>query len=299
MRYSPQARRANSQISRRPTRWLGATGALALCLLACTPRPPRFEYAQLASQRMGRNMDYAVYLPGAWSAGERLPLIVFLHGAGDGPNALDQAGIGNLLDRPGAPRAIIVAPRGDRGFWENWASGERPYRDWVMRELVPAVQRRYHTLPCPSDCHVIGISMGGYGALMMALREPGAFSSVAALSAPIYTAESVKPFYDSWLWNLLLPIEDIWGPYDPSKIATRDLHLQWHSNADLHGSRLLLAWGDQDLPNLRAGNERLHQHLTEHGIAHEAVLFRGGHKWASWTTVVLDALRWGLEPELD
>jgi len=138
---------------------------------------------------------------------------------------------------------------------------------------------------------VLGISMGGHGALMFALNNPGTFASVSALSPPIYTVESVKAFYDSFLWSLLLPIEDMWGEFDVQRIAKRNLYLRWRSPGDLHGSRLLLAWGDQEDPEFVSDCVRFHEHLLSHHIPHTVLPFHGDHDWKSWVPVVLETLR--------
>ena len=91
-------------------------------------------------------------------------------------------------ERGELPRAVIFFPQGDNGFWANWYDGTRLYQDWILEELIPEVSRRDHTLPCPEDCHVMGVSMGGYGSLTRLFG--GAFGSAmsfavgAAPSAP-------------------------------------------------------------------------------------------------------------------
>jgi enterochelin esterase-like enzyme len=240
---------------------------------------------------MGKDMAYSVYTPRDFRADERLPLVLFLHGAGDDPRSLDEASVGNLLDQPGVPRVVMLVPQGDRGFWENWFNGKQRYRDWVMRELFPAIQAQFHTLPCPEGCHVMGNSMGGYGALMYSLYEPGRFASVTALSAPVYTTEGVKHVYEDSLLRLVLPIEEIWGPYNPNSVAKRDLYRRWKSAEDLHGARLFLAWGDAEDADMIADNERLHAYLQQQGIPHQALVFHGEHAWKDWAPAILAALR--------
>lgn len=281
------------RLAQRAVRTCGVASALGvgLSLLACS-HPQRFEYAKVQSPSMREEMEYSVYVPKDLRPNEHLPLVLFLHGAGDGPDALDAAEVGGALDRGGKVRAILVAPQGDRGFWENWASGERNYRDWVLRELMPSLQARYHTAPCPEGCHVVGVSMGAYGAFMSVLRNPGLFASAASLSGPIYTAETVKGFYESWFWGFIVPTERIWGPYDPAAIATRDLYRQWTKPEDLHGTRVLIAWGSQDDEDIRKSGELFDAHLTRARIPHRTIRFDGGHDWVSWTPVLLDTLAW-------
>jgi enterochelin esterase-like enzyme len=267
-----------------------ALGFVAGAVTGCAGREHRLSYVAYQSPRMAREVGYSVYLPPGWTAREQLPLVLFLHGAGDDPTAFDRAGLGSMLDNAKAPRAVIALPKGDRGFWENWYNGEQPYREWVMRELLPSLQKQFNTAPCPEGCHVMGVSMGGYGALMFALREPGTFASVTAISAPIYTPESVKAFYETTLWRMLLPIESIWGPFDEKAVASRNLYQHWRKPEDLHGSQLLLAWGDQEDDDMVLNNQRFDQHLLKQGISHKKIVYHGAHDWEAWSPVIVQAL---------
>jgi enterochelin esterase-like enzyme len=235
---------------------------------------------------MGKDMEYAVYTPRDFRADEKLPLVLFLHGSGDGPRSLDEAGIGALMDQPDVPRLVMVVPQGDRGFWENWHNGKQSYREWVMRELFPSIQAKFHTLPCPKGCHIMG-----YGALMYSNYEAGTFTSVTALSAPIYTSEEVKKVYDGSLLGLLVPFEEIWGPYDAEAVAKRDLYRLWSKQEDLHGARLFLAWGDDEASDVIADNERLDTYLQQQGISHQSLVFHGKHAWKYWTPAIITALK--------
>jgi enterochelin esterase-like enzyme len=272
---------------------------LAFC--ACAPQARRLEYGTLQSPAMGREMAFAVYAPPDRAPGERLPLVVFLHGGGDDVDCFDRARVGQALDRALAeghvPRSVIVVAEGELGFWENWVDGSRRYRDWVVRDLVPWVSGRYHTLPCPDDCHVMGISMGGHGALRFALLEGDRFASVTAISAPIPDTEAMMALANTGFIRFIIPVERIWGPGDdPEEVGRADLFLQWTRPGDLGGLRLLLAWGTRDRARVIETNERFHAHLESHGVDHEAIVFEGGHDWESWTPVLERALAVQLAP---
>ena len=155
-----------------------------LLTVACTGAR-ELSYHQVRSDRMsGARLSYSVWVPPDFRDDERLPLITFLHGGGDDPTTFDDQGLPAEFraasERGELPRAVIFFPQGDNGFWANWYDGTRLYQDWILEELIPEVQRLYHTLPCPEDCHVMGVSMGGYGSLrlvMISRRLDGIFSS--------------------------------------------------------------------------------------------------------------------------
>jgi len=275
------------------------TTAVAVATLAaagCASGPPRLTYQSLPSASAGGELPYAVYAPRDLGPEERLPLVVFLHGGGDGADCFDEADVGQYLDAQllagTIPRVVIVVPDGGRGFWENWQDGSYAYRDAVVRELVPAVRARYHTLDCPEDCHVMGVSMGGYGALRFALLEPASFASVSALSAPIFDTQRMLEMRDSFWFRMAVPVDRIWGEDPPlSQVQQDDLFLRWRSQEDLRGLQLLLAWGSDDRDGIIASNRKFDAHLTAHAIDHIGVEFQGPHKWTAWTPVIARALR--------
>lgn len=278
---------------------LGLALGCLVALAACST-PHRLEYDVLDGLGDGRSMDYAVWAPLDLDPDEALPLMVFLHGNGDDEESFDEAGVGGFLDAALAagriPRVVIVVPDGDRGFWENWYDGSHRYRDWVVEGVMSEVRSRYHTLPCPEGCHVAGTSMGGHGALRFAFFHPDRFGTVTALSGLILSADDVEDFASSWIGRWLIPFERIWGPVliERERIESEDLFRQWQEQADLSGMRLMLGWAEQDRDMIRASNRRFHQHLLEHGIEHEFLLFPGGHAWTAWTPVLDQVLRFAI-----
>ncbi len=274
------------------------TAGIAWLAVGCAGTPPRLHYDALSLPGTERSLEYAVYTPPGFEPEEELPLVVFLHGAGDGPDCFDDAGVGEHLDLGIAagrvPRAVIVVPRGDFGFWENWADGSFRYRDWVVRDLMPFIASRYGTAPCPEGCHLVGISMGGHGALRFALHEPGHFDSVTAISAPILNTEDAWELtHESWV-RFVIPARRIWGDGSRESIEREDFFLRWTRPADLGGTRLMLAWGDRDHRRIIETNERFEKHLRGHRIPFEVLVFPGRHNWKAWTpaldTVLADQI---------
>lgn len=263
--------------------------------------PNRLARYEVPSAALAKTMAYEVWAPRDLSPDEALPLVVFLHGGGDDENSFDQHGVGQHLDEALAagkiPRVIIVTPRGELGFWENWADGSHRYRDWVLNEVMPAVQTAYHTLPCPEGCHVGGVSMGGHGTMRIALFHPDRFASAACLSGPILSTEAVLEFTGRWYVKLFVPVERIWGPMDDrARIESEDPFRQWTSPEDLQGLRLMVAVAEEDRGDIIKTNRKFHEHLSAHGIDHAYLEFEGEHKWVSWTPVIDRFLRfavWG------
>jgi S-formylglutathione hydrolase FrmB len=164
---------------------------------ACDVGSPPLVFSALGPTRSGtfvsaarrRSVGYTIASPPGHGPGSALPLVVMLHGfGGDHADAVvgmspAQAVALQVDGRPLPPMALVTVDGGG-GYW-NPHPGDDPLA-MVVDELVPLCQR----LGLGTDGHQIGamgISMGGYGALVLAERYPGRFAAVAAISPAIWT----------------------------------------------------------------------------------------------------------------
>ncbi len=260
-----------------------------------TFEPTALNYAELEVPNKREPLEYAVYTPPGWQASERLPLIVFLHGGGGSHQSFERFGGHTELDKrisaKEVNRAIIVFPNGDNGFWENWADGSRHYRDWVLDYMMPKVQHDFKTLKCPEHCHIAGISMGGFGALRITNFEPDRFSSVSAISAPIFTKAEERP---SLLLRLLIPFKRIFGDVASSDVLNTNPYYTWVDKRLDKKMRLQLIWGDEDRPGIIEANENFSNKLNDNQIAFQSQVYQGGHKWKYWVPILGDVINFNL-----
>jgi len=270
----------------------------------CVKSEAYLRHGSIHSRAMGRPMQYAAYVPRELAEGQRVPLVLFLHGGGDDPDAFDKVELGQALDAEvGAgrlPPFVLVLPEGEFGFWENWYDGSFRYADWVLQDLLPYV---YGTLPvkrCPSSCFVMGVSMGGHGALRFALRQPETFDAVAAISAPIFTTDQMIDFSNRFVAKFLFQSRRVFGPANEDereRIEADDLYLRWSSPADVEGLGLFFAWGTGDRAGIISANEAFTSHLQQSGIAYSSIVYEGQHQWVDWKPVIIDLLRQMLSSE--
>jgi fermentation-respiration switch protein FrsA (DUF1100 family) len=152
-----------------------------------TPGPTRS--GTFYSRARGRAVGYSIAYPPGFAPGSRLPLAVFLHGFGGnhtsglGGVSLAQALAGAVHGRRLAPMALVAADGG--GLYWNPHPGDDPMA-MVADELIPMC----HRLGLGSGADrtgAIGISMGGYGALLLAERNQGLLAAVAAISPAVWT----------------------------------------------------------------------------------------------------------------
>lgn len=177
-------------------------------------------------------MNFAVYLP-PQAAHEKLPVLYWLSGL----TCTEQ----NFINKAGAQRyaaehgVILVAPdtspRGDAiadaegydlgqgaGFYVNatQAPWNRHYRmyDYVVDELPALVEAHF---PANSRRAISGHSMGGHGALVIALKNPGRYRSVSAL-API-VAPAQAPWGEKAFAAYLGEDRTVWQEYDATELV--------------------------------------------------------------------------------
>ncbi|NQY01964.1 MAG: S-formylglutathione hydrolase [Halieaceae bacterium] len=193
-----------------------------------------FEGEQLRfkhqSQTLGCEMVFSLYLP-PQAKTQKVPLLYWLSGL----TCTDE----NFVHKAGAQRyaaehgiAILcpdTSPRGDdvpddaegawdfgkgAGFYVNatqapWSSHYRMY-DYVTQEL-PEIAAGFDSLDS-ARCSISGHSMGGHGAMVIALRNPGTYTSVSAFS-PI-VAPTQCPWGEKALGNYLGEDHSEWANYD-------------------------------------------------------------------------------------
>jgi pimeloyl-ACP methyl ester carboxylesterase len=165
---------------------------------ACSVPAPNVAYLPEGPSMSGtfysaarnRRVGYTIAYPPGRAAGAELPLVVMLHGYGaDHADALAglspaQALAVRVGGRPLAPMAMVTVDGGN-GYW-NAHPGDDPMA-MVIGELIPRCQRLGLGRP-PRRVGVMGISMGGYGALLFAEQHPRLFAAVAAISPAIWTS---------------------------------------------------------------------------------------------------------------
>ena len=260
---------------------------LLITLTGCsTFKPQDLDYSSVPTGMKKRMIDYGVYTPPGYQSGERLPMVLLLHGGGGSHQSFEKYKANEFFDQKiqngEMPRVLVVTPNGDFGLWENWYDGSRSYRDWVMRKVLPQVIKDYDPLPCPENCYLAGISMGGFGVLRFAYFERDSFSAVSAISASIYSDEQIEERANSWLLRVIFPIKKIFGPDYTIKYKKDNPYNAFVDDEELRQMRLQLIWGNQDHERIIEANEAFHKKLTDNNVQHDKRIYQGKHKWVDW-----------------
>lgn len=147
---------------------------------------------QAPSPALGRDVKFTVYVPdGYQDAGSaNYPVVYLLHGAGGDENEWRTKGgavetLDGLIKRGVIRPSVVVMPTAGPASW--WADGVAEKAGTaIMKDLLPYVESRYKVQKERSGRAIGGLSMGGYGALNLALRYPSQFCAAAVISPAIY-----------------------------------------------------------------------------------------------------------------
>ncbi len=257
------------------------------------------EDAKVTSAVLGRSVHYTVYLPADYTLSQRAyPVVYLLHGYTDDNTGWLQFGeINRYADKAIAegtiPPMIIIMPDADSSWYINSYDGKEKYEDFFFKEFIPAVEKAYRIKSQKEYRAVAGLSMGGYGSLMYALKHPEYFAAAAPLSAAVFSDDEMENMPDAQ-WDRMFGqlygrrlkgkarLTKAW--YDHSALAI----IEKTSGAELNKVRYWIDCGDDDF--LAKGNALLHIALRSKLVAHEYRVRDGAHSWSYWRTGITDAL---------
>jgi S-formylglutathione hydrolase FrmB len=180
---------------------------------------------------------------------------------------------------------IVVMPDGYRGFYTDNAEGPA-YGTYIAEELVDCVERNFPAKRSRVGRCIGGLSMGGYGALRLALSNPHRYASANSHSGALLYGARNGPRDPS----PLTPLEQrqIFGP---EPVGTSHDLLAVAARAKESGGKLpklQLDCGTED--HLIEYSRAVHQELLRLGIPHEYREHAGAHDWDYWERRVLDAI---------
>jgi putative tributyrin esterase len=327
-------RRAYGRVLR-ALRPLLAPVALALAIPAGAQPTARgtLRADTLWSRALGTRKQLLVWLPPSYGrdASRRYPVAYYLHGLwGSETDWTRQGRLDATLDSltgAGLPEMIVVMPDGDDAWYTTWntlgnaadcqrdSTRKEPaasycvpwphYDDYVAHEVVAHVDATYRTLAERRHRAIGGLSMGGYGAVTLALRYPEVFAAAASHSgvlAPLYVGP--RPYAEPPRWATTIGTAAFTGPLAPSMLLAfgRDTLGWWARDPGRMARRLAARRGGPPMPALFVDVGRddpfvdqsraFHATLRSLGVSHEYAERPGAHTWDYWRTHARESLAW-------
>ena len=258
------------------------------------------ESFKMNSKILKSNVNYSIYFPNGYNDSNRkYPVVYLLHGYTDDETGWTQFGeIDRLADAAIAageiPPMIIVMPDAKVTWYVNDAAGKKRYEDFFIQEFIPFIDKTFKTRAKKDFRAITGLSMGGYGSLIYAMKHPDMFVASAPLSAAIYTEETVKD-YEQERWNNIeglmygkdlageARITDHWKANNPFYML-KNLKVE-----DLKKVKYYFDCGDDDF--LYEGNSKIHIEFRKLEIPHEFRIRDGVHDWTYWRDGIIPALK--------
>jgi pimeloyl-ACP methyl ester carboxylesterase len=141
--------------------------------------------SDLAGGTQSRTLAYSVALPAGHHRSDLTPLVVVLPGLNGGADDLDRGlGIAGFATAAASKLAFVQPGFGDRTYWHGRADGRDPMADLLA--VVGDVETQYGVGGARDRRGVLGWSMGGFGALLLAQQHPDLVAAAVGLSPAVY-----------------------------------------------------------------------------------------------------------------
>lgn len=250
------------------------------------------------SDALGSQVNFYVLLPqpaqrqigvAGGDAREKYPVLWLLHGLSDDHTIwLRRTSIERYA---AAMNLAVVMPAAGRSFYQDMPNGARHWT--FLTEELPALCQSWFPISAKrEDNFVAGLSMGGYGAMRMALARPHRYAACASLSGAL---DLKKRLADADKQGGRMSRAELTGIFgEKLNIDGTDADLFFLAQRAAAGAgpkpKLFLCCGTEDV--LLGDNRALHQHLDAVHYEHIYEEGPGAHEWGYWDANIQRVLAW-------
>jgi S-formylglutathione hydrolase FrmB len=226
------------------------------------------------SRTMSREMVVRIIAPANAYDEDNLPVVYLLHGAGENYRTWSN---NSTISDLATHKVLLVMPDSGGTYYINDENGQH-YEDYFLTELIPEIHRRYpRAAEDRAHTAIVGVSRGGFGATVIALKHPAQFGYVGGLSSAFNLAER------RFRWQA--PLESIgyrrvFGPEGSETRKDNDPYLLLRSTQSQQAPYFYLSCGDSDV--LLPANRKFVASLRQQSIPFSFNLLYGGHNWGTW-----------------
>ncbi|HUN02514.1 MAG TPA: alpha/beta hydrolase-fold protein [Niabella sp.] len=235
----------------------------------------KVDTLETISPSMNKIIKAVVITPDNYNKNNAYPVFYLLHGySGNYSNWVKAKAVIDAADRY---QMIIVCPDGGYGswYWDSPVDEEFKYETYISKELISWIDEKYATIASPKGRAIAGLSMGGHGALYLAIKHPDIFGAAGSMSGGV----DIRPFPNNWEIAKRLgkysEYPDRWEDYTVMNM----LHL-----IEPNSLKIIIDCGTQDI--FFKVNEELHKEMLYYNIPHDYISRPGGHNWQYWENAV-------------
>lgn len=241
------------------------------------------------SKLLKREMFYRIILPKDYQTNKkmRFPVVYLLHGRGG--NYQDWTNLTKIEEYSFPYNFIIVMPDGGKESWyaDNPNLPDEKRESYLIKELIPEIDKQYRTIPDRKSRIIAGLSMGGYGAVKFGLKYPEMFSLAGSLSGAMDAVVKTEKYQ-----HLIKSVADIFGEVGSQARKENDI-FRMISEASADKIKefpfLFIDCGTED--HQFQSNRDFMSLLLEKKVPHEYRQMPGLHNWAFWDSEVQEFLR--------
>ena len=241
------------------------------------------------STLMAREMPYQVVLPSDYDNRNetlRYPVIYLLHGLyGHFDNWATKT---RLAEYAAQHNYLIVTPEGNDGWYSDSVTvPSDKYESYIVKELIPLVDKKFRTVADRDHRVIAGLSMGGYGAVKFGLKYPEMFTLVGSFSGAL----GATSFDEKNAGAIGKTVTTVFGPEDSPARKANDVFALAKALSPDQIKKVPFIYqscGTEDF--LFSNNRDFDLLLIAEKVPHEYREHPGAHEWAFWDDQVREFL---------
>lgn len=251
---------------------------LAIALIGqLTFAQAKVDTISVNSASMKREVKSVVITPENYSKDKKYPVLYLLHGySGNYADWVNK--VPEIKQLASQYEMIIVCPDGGFSSWyiDSPVDNTSQFESYITQELRNYVEQHYSTIINRNARAITGLSMGGHGAMYLAIRHRDLYAHAGSMSGAV-NIQSTNKKYDlvKRLGKTFEEDPDLWRSFSVSYLVEKLI------NKDL--SIIIDCGVDDFLHEINAG---LHQKLIELKIDHDYIERPGKHNWEYWTNSI-------------
>jgi enterochelin esterase-like enzyme len=243
------------------------------------------------SNILTQKVNYSIILPeNYYKTSEKYPVIYLLHGiGGNGESWIKRCNFNILIDSLKdcnlISDLIYIMPDAHNSYYIDNYNRSFCYESFFINEFIPFIDSNYRTIPSASDRTIMGLSMGGFGAVILGIKHPDVFGTIISLSGALRDSASFVNLSEEKYKKYF---SDVYGPElkSESRITSH-----WKLNSPYYLIDSTYAYALKNInwyfdcasgDSLYPVNEAFHKLLMNNNIPHEFHSRPGNHNWAYW-----------------